>query len=148
MSTPNKAAAINALLSTLEDELATLQEHQKEQLDAANAEQEDNRQENREEELLHTVDQESEQLDALATSLEKLRALDPASSHHEIEYGALVETDHGLYLVSVATPMIDFEGRHLIGISTDSPFYQRLNGLKAGMSCTLNDIAHTIIAIA
>lgn len=145
---PNlKETLTGLILEHLRAELADMKSYQKDLLDAASQETEENRTENREEELMQSVDQEATQLNALTAYIQRLEQFDASEAHQQVEYGALVETDHGFYLVAVPSPMIKTAEGSAIGISTDSPFYQQMQGLREGDTFTVNEMDHLIKAI-
>jgi len=53
---------------------------------------------------------------------------------NNVEPGAYVKTEKFNFLVGYATIPFDFEGNHIVGISTDSPIYKEMKGLKNGDS--------------
>lgn len=147
MTNPKKAA-IKIIAERLEAEMEDLQAYQKSILRAAHKETTaDNRQENREEEMVRNLSYKSEAIDELAESIEHLRALDGTATAEIVDYGSLVETNHGRYLVCVASPMLNFEGKSLIGISKASPFYQEMDQLKKGDSFSVNELDHEILHV-
>jgi len=51
---------------------------------------------------------------------------------NEIAEGSLVVTDSLIFFVGISIQPIDQEGRHIVSISTKSPIYTTMRGLKAG----------------
>ena len=147
MNNPKKEA-ISTILERLEAEMKDLQAYQESQLKAAHKETiADNRQENREEEMVRRMSRKADSIDDLADNIESLRALDGEDEASVVDYGALVETNHGLYLVCAASPMMEMDGKSLIGISTDSPFYKEMHEKVQGDSFTVNEMDHEILHV-
>lgn len=79
-----------------------------------------------EEELLF-----KQQLAKAKADLKTLLAVDFGAKNH-VEPGAFVKTEKFNFLIGCATIPFDFEGNHIVGISTDSPIYKEMKGLKNG----------------
>jgi len=79
-----------------------------------------------EEELLF-----KQQLAKAKADLKTLLAIDFSTKSH-VEPGAYVKTEKFNFLVGCATIPFDFEGNHIVGISTESPIYKEMKGLKNG----------------
>ncbi len=64
-----------------------------------------------------------------------------------VEIGALVETDHQTFYISVPTKPFEFEGKTVVGISAHAPLYQVMHGKKTGDSFSFNHIDYKILSI-
>lgn len=62
--------------------------------------------------------------------------------------GALIGLDGDGYVVGVATPEFEFEGRSWSGLATDAPIYAALAGLAAGDSVEFRGHTSTVDWIA
>lgn len=61
--------------------------------------------------------------------------------------GALVKTEKFNFLIGHAIVPFDFEGMHIVGVSSDSPIYPEMKGKKAGESFSFSGNNYTIIEI-
>lgn len=60
------------------------------------------------------------------------------------EKGALVETDKGLFFISVSLGEIVFENKKIFAISPDAPLAKAMLGKVAGEVFAINNINQTI----
>ena len=58
--------------------------------------------------------------------------------------GAVVETDHYWIFTGISFQPIDFDGKSLIGISTEAPIYKLMMGLEKGKKFKMGDKSQTI----
>lgn len=63
------------------------------------------------------------------------------------EKGALVQTDKGIFFISVSLGNISYNQSKLFCISSDSPLAQALENKKEGEAITLNNITQKILKI-
>ncbi len=73
-----------------------------------------------------------------------LLKLNPSLSHGEIGMGSLVETNHGLFFMSVGLGKLDTDDFSAFAIAPNSPIGQALLGKKTGESITLNGRTYEI----
>ncbi len=91
--------------------------------------------------------QEMEQhLHGAEMELNALMAL-PTHSFDTSEVGALIETNHQTFLVSVPTKPFDFEGKTVVGISAQAPLFLTMHGKKAGDSFRFHQTDYKILNI-
>lgn len=78
-----------------------------------------------------------------AEKLEHLREID-FGPKTEVTEGAVIDIGGRLFVISVATAEFSCQGQKVMGISTQAPLYQALEGLSAGDSADVNGRAVTI----
>lgn len=61
-----------------------------------------------------------------------------------VKPGAVVKTNDRYMVVAVSKPKFKFEDKNFIGISTEAPIYQCIEGKKAGDICHFNNIKFEI----
>ena len=71
------------------------------------------------------------QLNKAKGNLERLKTID-FSPKTAVAPGALVQTPRFNFFIGFATVPFDSEGKHIVGISTESPIYSIMNGKKTG----------------
>ncbi|MBD0257497.1 MAG: hypothetical protein ICV83_17420 [Cytophagales bacterium] len=130
-------------------ELDSLRQAQREQLDSANQEDIDKQDpvESPKAQMMDEIELQATQLDRVQDDLQILHRLDVATVHDRVTPGSLVRTNVGYFLVGVAVPPSDFGGKKITGISTASPLYQKMQGLKAHAEFHLGSIEYVISAI-
>lgn len=70
--------------------------------------------------------------------------LDISAGHERIKNGSLIKTNHGYFLLGVALPKIEVDGKTALAISPKSPLGSLMIGRKAGEKIHLNQISHLI----
>lgn len=80
------------------------------------------------------------------TDLENLRNMDFREKNSAIP-GAVVTTENFNFLLGLATMPFEFEGRQIVGVSTDSPIYPEIKGKMTEDSFSFADKKYTIIEI-
>ncbi len=65
-------------------------------------------------------------------------------THDSPELGAVVETNHGTFFISVSIEEFYVEGKRYYGISTQSPLFKVMRGKHSGDSFTFRDEQYTI----
>lgn len=87
------------------------------------------------------------QLDMAVAHLDKLDTLSDAS-HETAETGALVETDTYIFFLGIPFPKTQFEGKELLGVSTETPAFVAIRGKSKGESFQLGNEEHVIVSIS
>ncbi|SDM46730.1 hypothetical protein SAMN05421823_11410 [Catalinimonas alkaloidigena] len=142
-----KREIIEAMIQQQEAELTRLHTWQHQQRDAIAGENQDNAQleESPLEGLLHDVATYTPDLDQRAEDLRALRALHPEHVHEQVRYGSLVRTNYAYFLVAVAVPKRKVAGVRVYGISTGSPLFQKMEGLRKGAEFHLGAVEYVIL---
>ncbi len=81
--------------------------------------------------------------DAIAT----IRAID-FGSKTEVEPGAVIQLEGQWFVVATATAPFTYGGTTYLGLSTQAPIYQCLEGKRAGESCKWNDKTLQLSAVS
>lgn len=63
------------------------------------------------------------------------------------EIGALVETEKGLFFISISAGEIMFENQKVMSVSADSPLAKSMSGKGKGENFIVNNLSQTIIEI-
>lgn len=61
-----------------------------------------------------------------------------------VDFGALVETNIGLFYISTAVGEIKMNGKKIITVSPESPLAKAMHGKKAGEEFIVNNLKQTI----
>ena len=75
---------------------------------------------------------ENEQLIHARESLAELAGMEAETPHQQAEIGAIVHTNSNRFLLGVAVPHFEVEGKSYVGISRNSPAYEKLHGKHVG----------------
>lgn len=86
------------------------------------------------------------QLNRAKRQLDVLNAID-FSERNCIDTGAYVETNRVNFLVGFSTLPFDVEGKHIVGISKDSPIYPVIVSKKAGSKFSFGGNDYEILTI-
>lgn len=62
----------------------------------------------------------------------------------KVEAGAVIQTPNLNLIVATSTPSFQFEGKKYVGISTQAPIYQAIQGKSIGDKCLYNNVDFTI----
>lgn len=65
----------------------------------------------------------------------------------KVEPGAFIKTEMFHFVIATATVPFDLAGKHVIGISSDSPIYAEMKGLGKGDNFNFSDKSYTILEI-
>jgi hypothetical protein len=65
----------------------------------------------------------------------------------KVEPGSFVKTEMFHFVVATATVPFDLDGKHVIGISSESPIYLEMKGLEKGDKFNFSDKSYTILEI-
>ncbi len=149
MTMATKRAIFAQFISRTSAELNALHKAQREQLDSANEEDIDKRDpaESPKEQMMDEIGQQAARLDHLQAELAALQRIDLTRPHDTVSPGALVRTNAGYFLVAAALPQLSFDGWNVTGISTQSPLYQKMQGLGVRAEFHLGNIEYVISQI-
>lgn len=86
------------------------------------------------------------QLNKAKRNLDLLKSID-FSEKTFIEPGAYVETNKFNFLVGFTTVPFDVEGKHIVGISTESPIYPIMLGKKVGDTFSYSGVNYEVKSI-
>ncbi len=83
------------------------------------------------------------QLNAFSKQQEFLKNL-RTDKTEKVEKGAVVETDKGMFYISVSVGEISVEGKKIIAISEESPLAKTMKGKEIGDEFSINNITQKI----
>jgi hypothetical protein len=69
------------------------------------------------------------------------------NDHSRVEPGSIVVTDRNTIFVSVSIEQFEVDGEPLVGVSTSSPLYQAMKGLRKGDAFQCMGISYNITDI-
>ena len=84
------------------------------------------------------------QLQEVLNQQAALEKINPALSANTILNGSLIKTNRGYFFMSVALGKVVVDDIKVIALSPQSPLGQKLMGLKAGETVSLNNAAYLI----
>ncbi len=87
------------------------------------------------------------QLELIELQMRELNRIDDTKISSIVGFGSVVETQTGLFFISVPLGKIEFDQRTIFGISPSSPLAQELYRRKIGDSFVFNNIQYTILNI-
>ena len=78
--------------------------------------------------------------------IDKLKSLD-FSTKTDVEEGAVVKLNNRYFVISISSAVFECEGESFMGISTDAPIYQPMEGLQTGDTFTFHQQKFEIQAV-
>ncbi len=96
------------------------------------------------EQMQHTRDMYASQLQVAQNDLEVLERVPGNDLTTVIESGAVVRTENQNFFVAISLGKVDLDGKTYFPISTSSPIFQAMVGLKQGASFQFRDKKYTI----
>jgi len=96
------------------------------------------------EQMQHTREMYASQLNSAQNELDVLERVPASDITNVIEPGAVVRTDNQNFFVAISMGKIDLEGKVYFPISTSSPIFQAMVGLKQGATFQFRDRKFTI----
>ena len=90
----------------------------------------------------------SSQLLQLQKQRDMLLRVNPEKECSTVQMGALVETDIGIYFISIGLGQVSFDEKMVFSIAPASPVAQLMLGRKVGESFSFNEKIQTIEAIS
>ncbi|MCC6286970.1 MAG: hypothetical protein IT249_03725 [Chitinophagaceae bacterium] len=87
-----------------------------------------------------------EPLAAMENSIDAVKSF-TNTVRKEISQGALAETKDTYFLIGVAVPPMEVNGKKLVGVALDAPAYTTLFGKRKGDSFTLGNKTYKILSV-
>lgn len=147
----NKNEIIDYLIDHTQKEIEILRQSEKEDIKSVSEEQNnENRFENTIEEEVQLITNQNMVLEDLNQRLKSLSSIQRDVVHTTVSKGTLVKLNTGLLLVMSAFPPVKIGDLQVTGISTQSPIYQKMEGLKKGAEFHLtgHKAAYVLLDIA
>jgi hypothetical protein len=144
-----KKQIILELIRLKGDQLHQLKLEQKERLENANMEDIDKGDpiESPKQQMMADIELHASRLDQISADIVALLRIDLTMVHSQVSYGSLIRTNRGYILVGIAFTDVFFEDKKIIGISTNSPLFQKMEGLKGHTEFHLGNIEYVIFEI-
>ena len=144
-----KKQIILELIRLKQEQLHGLMLEQKERLESANQEDIDKGDpiESPKQQMMAEVELHASRLDQISADLKALQRIDLTTVHSQVSYGSLISSNKGLILVGIASLPFSFEDKKLLGISTESPLFQKMEGLGEYTEFHLGKIEYVIFEI-
>lgn len=86
-------------------------------------------------------------LEALEHALLQLKSYKKGEESIEAGTGSIVETKESYYVLGIALPPMDLEGKKVLGVSAAAPFYPSIEGKKKGERLKLGDDEQEILNV-
>ncbi len=144
-----KKQIILELIRLKGEQLYQLKLEQKERLENANMEDIDKGDpiESPKQQMMADIELHASRLDQISADMVALLRIDLTMVHSQVSYGSLIRTNRGYILVGIAFTDVFFEDKKIIGISTNSPLFQKMEGLKGHTEFHLGNIEYVIFEI-
>ncbi len=136
------------LIRSKNEQLHLLLREQKEKLDNANQEDIDKGDlESPKQQMMDEIELQASRLDYLTADIQALKRLDLQKAHERVSYGSLIRANTGYFFVGVASEKIVVEDKKVVGISTHSPLFQKMDGLGVNTEFHLGKTEYYIFEI-
>ena len=99
------------------------------------------------ERTLDEADLESRPIGFLSEEITLLKSINLEVPVNEVNFGALVHTNYAYFLIGAAQEPFMHNGSKFIGLSTDAPLFQKMEGLKPNAEFHYGDIEYIIFDI-
>ena len=144
-----KQKAILELIRLKQDKLAELKNAQRSSLsDIDNGDIDYNdAAESPREQLVDEIGQTSSSLDFLATEIETLKTIVPDQVKTAVDFGALVQTNSGYFLIGAASEPFIVNDKKITGISMSAPIFKKMEGLRKKAEFHLGNVEYIILNI-
>ena len=140
-----KKKVIDLFIQRKEAVLSDFLEDQKRKLAQASSDDSDNRHiDSKNEEIISELDFLNKNIDLLEKEIDHLKEIPSLSDSKKIGFGSLVLTDRALLLVGAVQENMKVGKHSVVGISMASPFFQAMEGKKAGDEFEVNGVKHEI----
>ncbi|MEK6481830.1 hypothetical protein WJR50_30080 [Catalinimonas sp. 4WD22] len=129
-----KKEIIEKCLSIKKEQFNALHESQRLQLEStstANLDQQDKTESPREG-MMQVIENTASSLDFLAEQVNVLESLQTEGLHTRVSLGSVVYTSMGKFLIAVAQDKFQVQDVLYQGISAQSPFFKKIEGLSSG----------------
>ncbi|MBB6460953.1 hypothetical protein [Flammeovirga kamogawensis] len=83
--------------------------------------------------LINTIENNKNNLSKSSSLLNRLRRLFLMPSvSDEVSTGRIFETESTIFVIGAKLPMVNYSGKRIVGLTTDSPLYRLFKGKKNG----------------
>jgi len=99
------------------------------------------------EQLIDEIGQTSSSQDFLASEIETLKTIVLDQEMTVVDFGALVQTNTGYFIIGAASEPFTVDGKKITGISVSAPIFKKMEGLKKGAAFHLANVEYLILNI-
>lgn len=144
----NKTTVIDKIIHDKEEMLQDFRYNQRNKLDQASSDDMDNRHiDSKNEETLFEMDLLNNNVQILEKEIMNLRNIPIDMEMDQVQFGSLVETNKSIVLVGAANEAVEINGIKIIGISTASPLFKKMQGQTKGQKFDLNGSEQEILSV-
>jgi hypothetical protein len=144
-----KRGIVNELIRLKQEQFQWLMLEQKEKLENANFYDIDEGDllESPRQQMMAEIELQATRIDGVKADIDTLKRLDFKKAHKQVAHGALIRTNIGFILVGVASSLFMLGYMKVVGITTDSPLYKKMEGLKGNTEFHLGAIEYVVFDI-
>lgn len=144
----NKKTVIEKIIRDKEVILEDFRFNQRTKLDQASGDDMDNRHiDSKNEETLHELELLNHNVEILEKEISVLKNIPIDMEMDKVQFGSLVETDKSVVLVGAANETVEVDGIDIVGISTASPLFKKMQDQTTGDKFELNGNQHEILSV-
>jgi len=146
VSTDFKKSVLKLFLTCAEEQLNKFKAMEQDLLDAANMGDEDKESqiESPMEGMMEDVQIQGQSVDHFSMIVSNLKQVDPNLMKNNVEFGALVSTNNGIFLVAAPVAKTGTGSFEVTGISTQAPIFKAMEGKEEGDSFEFNQKKYKI----
>jgi hypothetical protein len=144
-----KKDIVNEFIRLKQEQFQRLMLEQKERLDNANLYDTDKGDllESPRQQMMAEIELQATRVDGVKAEIDRLKRIDLTKAYTQVAQGALIRANIGFILVGVASSSFMFGDQKVVGITTNSPLYKKMEGLKGHTEFHLGDIEYVIFEI-
>jgi hypothetical protein len=144
-----KKDIVNEFIRLKQEQFQRLMLEQKERLDNANLYDTDKGDllESSRQQMMAEIELQATRVDGVKAEIDRLKRIDLTKAYTQVAQGALIRANIGFILVGVASSSFMFGDQKVVGITTNSPLYKKMEGLKGHTEFHLGDIEYVIFEI-
>lgn len=144
----NKTAVIDKIINDKEEMLEDFRSDQRNKLDQASSDDMDNRHfDSKNEETLNELELLNHNVEILEKEIMLLKNIPIDMETSKVQFGSLVETTKAVVLVGAANEAVEVTGIEVVGISTASPLFKKMQGQAKGAKFELNGNHQEILSV-
>ncbi len=144
----NKNTVIEKIINDKQEMLEDFRSNQRNKLDQASSDDMDNRHiDSKNEETLYELELLNHNVEILEKEIMLLKNIPIDMEMEKVQFGSLVETNKSIVLIAAANESVEVSGVAIVGISTASPLYKKMQGQTKGEKFELNGNNQEIISV-
>jgi hypothetical protein len=144
-----KKDIVNEFIRFKQEQFQRLMLEQKEKLENANLDDIDKGDplESPKQQMMAEIELQATRIDGVKADIDTLKRIDLTKAYTQVAHGALIRANIGFILVGVASSSFMFGDQKVLGITTNSPLYKKMEGLKEHTEFHLGDTEYVIFEI-